>query len=56
MCLTLTLSLIPVSPRRVVMLEKKAEESFGFEIQVGVEPCPAPHPSSPHLALHPGYF
>lgn len=32
------MSLIPVSPRRVVTLEKKAEESFGFEIQVGVEP------------------
>lgn len=31
------LSLTPVSPRRVVMLEKKAEESFGFEIQVGAE-------------------
>ncbi|XP_014802935.1 PREDICTED: general receptor for phosphoinositides 1-associated scaffold protein [Calidris pugnax] len=27
------LSLIPVSPRRVVTLEKKAEETFGFEIQ-----------------------
>ncbi|NXF55896.1 GRASP protein, partial [Oceanites oceanicus] len=26
-------SLIPVSPRRVVTLEKKAEETFGFEIQ-----------------------
>ncbi|NXV51673.1 GRASP protein, partial [Uria aalge] len=27
------LSLIPLSPRRVVTLEKKAEETFGFEIQ-----------------------
>uniref|UniRef100_A0A663EI67 Trafficking regulator and scaffold protein tamalin n=1 Tax=Aquila chrysaetos chrysaetos TaxID=223781 RepID=A0A663EI67_AQUCH len=26
-------SLIPMSPRRVVTLEKKAEETFGFEIQ-----------------------
>lgn len=56
------MSLIPVSPRRVVTLEKKADETFGFEIQVGAVPrraelcrampCHAPHPSSPHLALH----
>lgn len=41
-------SLIPVSPRRVLTLEKKAEETFGFEIQVGsVLSCAGPGRATP---------
>lgn len=46
-------SLIPTSPRKVVTLEKKAEETFGFEIQVGAMPsCVMPCRAVPcHAAL-----
>lgn len=46
------LSLIPVSHRRVVTLEKKAEETFGFEIQVGSVPsCAVPCHAMPSCAV-----
>lgn len=45
-------------PRRVVTLEKKAEETFGFEIQVGAAPCRAALPTLPARTLlcMEGYF
>lgn len=42
----------------MVTLEKKAEETFGFEIQVGAAPCRAALPTLPARTLlcMEGYF